>query len=115
MKEGHVFIEIRVPFETYTLMECYLGQYRSGYIMFTKHFLLDFLIRVNKQMPIHSVYEGEDGKRVGMWIEPYLRQMIAQRAPGVSLEKFSYTALIHFLTKWQLEVASKKAMRREKR
>ena len=93
-------------------MESFLKGYKKSFSLFTKHFLLDFLVRGDKHMPVEECFRGANGVRVGLWIEPYVCQMINNRTPGVPIKDVAYTALLQFVTKWQLEVALKKAKRR---
>lgn len=111
--QGYRFVVLNVPEETYCLVEEFLKGYKFSRQTFYKHFLLDFMLRINPEMPINATYTGHDGRKLRMWIEPFVYEMVEKKAAGVSVRAYCYTALIHFLTKWQLEKAREKDSRRK--
>lgn len=111
--QGYRFVVLNVPPETFSLVEDFLGGYKFSRQTFYKHFLLDFIVRKNPKMPINATYTGEDGKKLRMWIEPFVYEMVEKHSEGVSVRAYCYTALIHFLTKWQLQRAKEREARRK--
>ena len=111
--QGYKYIVLNLPPETYELAELYLSQYKLSKHHFHQHFLLDFIVRVNPLMPIHTTYTGADAKKFRMWVEPKLFSQIEKRAESTSIRAFCYTALIHFLGKWQFSaITTRNALRK---